>query len=137
MGMYDRLKFLQINGLLDHVDVNQEFFYVYKITCTHTGEFYIGYTGDLKNRMYNHVRDIIAVFENPELGLKKNSGVHSKMALEIKSRHTGKIKSEKLIRDSLSVYVMALVADKDAAMLLERHYIKLSSKDKLCLNVLV
>lgn len=132
MGMYARIGIMQANSLLDIPDVN--LIYIYKLTCNHTGHFYIGQTGSVKDRIYNHMAIIMKVIEGEPCTSQK---VHKVVAAAIKELHekSPKIKIERFTREALSVYVIALVADKETALLVETNYIKKSMKDPLCLNV--
>lgn len=132
MGMYARINIMRANGLLDIPD--EKLIYIYKLTCNHTGHFYIGQTGSVKDRIYRHMQTIVKIIEGEPVVSQK---IHTVVASAIKELHekNKKIKIERFTREALSVYVIALVADKETALLIETNYIKKSIKDPLCLNV--
>lgn len=133
MGMYHRVQLMAINGLLDIPD-NKDLIYIYKLTSVHTGHYYIGQTGSVKDRMYQHLSTVINIIEDKNC---KPLKFHLLIAEKIKELHSKdkRVKIERFTREALSVYVMALVADKETANLVESHYISKHIIDEMCLNV--
>lgn len=132
MGMYQRVSLMQINGLLDMPTDN--LIYIYKITSKYTGHYYFGQTKSVKDRMYQHLSSVIKLIEGKPC---KPQQLHKVISEKIKELHLKdkRTKLEKFTRDALSVYIIALVAEQDAANLVERLYINRFKYDKLCLNV--
>jgi len=130
--MYARVELMAVNGLLD-IPVNKDLIYIYKLTSKHTGHYYIGQTSSVKDRMYQHLSVIIKLIEGSEC---KPLKFHTIIAEKIKELHQKdkRLKIERFTREALSVYVIALVADKEAANLIESHYICKNIKNPLCLN---
>lgn len=125
---------MTVNGLLD-IPVNQLYnlIYIYKITCKHTGHYYVGQTNSVKDRMYQHLSTIIKIMEQSDC---KRLFFHDFIACKLKNIYEKdkRFKLEKFVRESLSVYIIALVADKDIANIVESHYIAQSVVEGLCLN---
>ena len=131
MGMYQRIELMSANGLLDMPTTG--LIYIYKLTSKFTGHYYIGQTNSVKDRMYSHLTLIVKTIEGQDC---KPLSFHIFVAEAIKAEHLKdrRLKIERFTREALSVYVMALVADKETANLVESHYIKKYKSDPLCLN---
>lgn len=123
---------MRINGLLDIPEAG--LIYIYKLTSVHTGHYYIGQTNSVKDRIYTHLSTVISLIEGGEC---RPQYFHSVIAEKIKELHSKdkRCKVEKFTRNALEVYVMALVADKETANLIESHYIKKNRSNPMCLNV--
>lgn len=136
--MYKRIELMKINGLLDiEADRIDKLIYIYKITCNHTGHFYIGQTALLKYRLYQHLTSIEKqMFPNADKHISIH--FHRQMASLLfpifSERKNKKVSAEKFIRDSFNVYVMAIVDDSDSADVLETFNIGKHIKNNLCLN---
>lgn len=125
---------MQVNGFLDLPLDQRDIVYVYKLTSKHTGHYYIGQTNSIKDRMYSHLSTIIKLIEG--VSCKSSQPFHHFISEKIKSLHQKdrRVKIERFTRESLSVYVISIGTDKEAAGLLERYYINKHKHDKMCLN---
>lgn len=137
--MYQRVTLMKVNGLLDMPI--EKLIYIYKLTAIPTGHYYIGQTGSIKDSMYQHLTAIIKATEgdNFTCGLQGPACTPdfiTNLALHLKRQHPKDkgVKMERFAREALSVYIIALVADKETANLVERHYINVHRKDKYCLT---
>jgi predicted GIY-YIG superfamily endonuclease len=134
MGVYHRVELLKANCFFDTYEAINTI-YIYKITSVNTGHFYIGQTASIKDRMYSHLKIILAVLENQNpTGVLNFHRVVSDKIMELYEKDK-RLKIERYLRESLHVYVMAITADKETAGLVESHYIKKNMSDPLCLNV--
>lgn len=136
MGMYKRVDLMTINGLLD-IPVSQleSLVYIYKLTYTHTGHFYIGQTKSVKDRVYTHMSVMVNLMQRlPCQSQRFHDFLYPIMENVYNSIITKKPKIERFVRESLSVYIIALVADKEAAIVVENHYIEKHKHDELFLN---
>lgn len=138
MGIYKRVELMVINGLLD-IPPNRidKLIYIYKMTCKHTGHFYIGQTSSLKSRLYQHLTSIQKVM-SPDVYKPISIHFHDLMAHLLcpifLDRKNKKVSLDKFIRDSFDVYVMAIVDDSESADVLESFNIGKNIKNDLCLN---
>ncbi len=68
----------------------------------------------------------------------KPQNFHSAVAPIIKEifESQAKFKLERFLRDGLSLYIVAMVDNKETANLVERHYINKHLSHKMCLNSL-
>lgn len=123
---------MQVNGFLDQVPGEGKFWYIYRLTCKHSGHFYIGQTAKLKDRMYGHFRSILSVIDgSPDPGASKFHFTVAPIASAVITQERRKI--PRVYKD-FSVYVIAIVGDKDTACLVESHHIALNRSNELCLN---
>lgn len=126
---------MTVNGLLDlPVDQLQYLIYVYKITCNYTGHFYIGQTNSLKDRMYKHLTFIEEVINKSCDSPQKFHKIVAE-AINTEYEKDKRKKITRFIRESLSVYVLAIVSEREAALNVESYYINKHRTDELCLNV--
>lgn len=133
MGMYQRVELMQVNGLLD-IPFTQEIIYVYKITCKHTGHFYIGQTNSIKDRIYMHLRSMMSLFEGQQCTCQHFHRIIVNEMMPLYLKRKKGISSERFSRESLDVFIIAIVTDNQAANIVEQFYIGKNSKQKLCLN---
>lgn len=112
------------------------FIYIYRISCNQTGHYYIGQTGDLKTRVYDHYIGVID--EATGISYKENLRQHwqSEVGKILKALYvpSKKQRVELFILKSLSVSVLAIAGDREAANVLEAHYISSGMPNDLCLN---
>lgn len=131
MGMYARVELMTCNWLFDLPE--KEIIYIYKLSSKYTDHFYIGQTGSIKDRMYVHLSTIVKIIEGNECNPLP---VHKIIAAKIKELHEKdkRTKIEKFTRDCLQVDVIAIVSNKEAANLVENHYINKNKLNPLFLN---
>lgn len=149
MGLYQTVDLMAANGFLDGFNRTDNTItalpivkYIYKLTCTTTGHFYIGQSHSLKDRIYNHIR---AISDHGKENTRNTSAVHFNktvgpllMPAYQEWSLPGKKKKpdfEFYVRRCLSVYIYSLCGDQQTADLVETFYIKQFIKDPLCLNL--
>ena len=125
---------MEVNGLLDIP--TKDLIYIYKISSKYTGHYYIGQTGSMEERMSSHMAIIMRLIDGGTCVPQK---FHKTVVVKInelfQQQQKKKLKLQRFVRESLSVYVLALVADKETANVVERHYISKGWHDGLCTNV--
>lgn len=110
--------------------------YVYKIICNQTGQYYIGQTENLKMRVYDHYNSVVTEACGGRIDSKPSQPWQTDTGQFLKSAYVPNKKQrlELFILKSLSVSVLAIAGEGDAANALEEFYISRSLIDPLCLN---
>lgn len=112
------------------------FIYIYRILCNQTGQYYIGQTDNLKTRVFDHYEAVVVEASGGRLDEKPSQPWQTEVGLFMKSAYepNKKQRLELFILKSLSVSVLAIAGEGDAANALEEFYISKSLTDPLCLN---
>lgn len=130
---------MKINGFVDGLPGDQNkygetIWYIYKLTYTDTGHFYIGQTHKLKDRTYQHMTAIVNVIRNiPAAGASTFHKTVAPLLASVIEKEKRK-KPESLIYKNFNLYIFGVVSDKQSAELLENYHIERSLADELCLN---
>lgn len=131
MGITNYLQIMEANGLLIRP---KPCFYIYKLVCSLTGQYYIGRTKDLDFRVGQHIQKIVLQIEGSD---NCQLPCYKKFAEVIQEVHV-KTKSKRSIQNfvmrNCSIDLMAVVQDLPTADIIECRYINEARNDTLCLN---
>jgi hypothetical protein len=119
--------------LIKNYDVSKSFIeytYVYKIQFK-TGDFYIGQTENIKQRIAHHFYKIINVI----MGDNNIDTFHKKIGTKLKVNDiNSRENSELLLKESMSVIIIKICKNKKEALALEKYYISNNLFDNNSLN---
>jgi hypothetical protein len=108
-----------------------KFYYVYKITLTPSGHFYIGYTGDISSRLSQHIHGIGS---SKYKDLSECNEFYRVAAELFGKEHDDYLEHLKIIRKGISVLAIAICMEPAHAKAIEKMAIQENSCNPLCLN---
>lgn len=146
MGLYQSLDHMVANGLLDGFSKsNTEILsmplvkYIYKLTWSPDGYYYIGQTNNLKDHFYRHILSIADCRnENNKTVKPFHRFIDETMRPHYEKADYGRKKKppfEIFIRHNTSAYIWAIAGDQESANVLQAYYLNLYKSDPLCLNI--
>lgn len=127
-------RYFPINKILaNSFALTPKFYYVYRIKFIETGHFYIGCTGDLAQRLNQHLDKMLEA--KSDLG-GNHLPLYEKAAEIFTEQFEKWMDTSRYVRKGLDVHVIALSDTRDYAMAIERLAIDHNKSNPLCLNVM-